>query len=295
VSVRVGWIGAGIMGAPMAGHVLAAGHEVSVFSRRQVSAAGLLDAGATWAPTPAAAADGADVVITMVGLPADVQEVWLGEDGVLAGARRGAVVVDMTTSDPALAAQLDGAAAGLGVLALDAPVTGGEAGAQAATLRIMCGGRPEAFDAARPVLELLGTPRLLGEAGAGQHAKLVNQIAISSGMVALCEALVYGAGAGLDLEQVLDLIGGGAAGSWSMEHYGPKILAGDLAPGFKVDHFVKDLGLALAQARRMRLALPGLALAEQLYAAVQARDLGGEGIQALAVVLADLSRVRLER
>jgi 3-hydroxyisobutyrate dehydrogenase len=288
--VRIGWIGTGVMGSSMAGHLLAAGHELTVFNRTKARADGLLERGAAWADSPAAAADGAEAVFTIVGYPADVRETILGEGGALAAMAPGSLLVDMTTSQPSLAVEIFEAAAERGVSAIDAPVSGGDVGARNAALVIMCGGEPEAFERAKPLLDLMGGKvTLQGPAGAGQHTKMVNQVAIASGMVALCEALLYGHRAGLDLELVLDTIGGGAAGSWSLSNYGPRLLRGDLEPGFKVDHFVKDLGIALAEARRMGLALPGTALAQQLYIALSAQGDGERGTQALAAALARLS------
>jgi 3-hydroxyisobutyrate dehydrogenase len=287
---RLGWIGAGLMGSPMCRHLLDAGHELTVNSRRRESAEALLERGARWAESPAAAAAAADITFTMVGYPADVRAVVLGERGVLEGARPGSLLVEMTTSEPTLAIGIHDAAAARGVQALDAPVSGGQVGAEAGTLVVMVGGEQEAFDRARPLLEVFAkSVALLGGPGSGQHTKAVNQIAIASGMVAISEALMYAARAGLDLDQVIDTLQGGAAASWSLGNYGPRVVRGDLAPGFKIDHFVKDLGIALAEARRMRLSLPGLALAEQLYVAAQARGLGENGTQALAEVIAQLS------
>jgi 3-hydroxyisobutyrate dehydrogenase len=288
--MRIGWVGLGIMGAPLVGHLLAAGHEVTVWSRRRESGEAALAAGAVWADSPAEVAAASEVTCTMVGFPADVREVVLGEQGTLAGAAAGDVLVDLTTSEPALAVEVAAAAAARGVGSVDAPVSGGDVGAREATLVVMCGGADEDVARARPVLEPLArTMQHLGGPGAGQHAKMTNQIAIASGMVAVCEALVYAERAGLDLEQVLATIGGGAAGSWTLSNLAPRAVRGDFAPGFKVDHFVKDLGIALAEARRMRLALPGLALAEQLYVAVQARGGGRQGTHALLLALRDLS------
>ncbi len=288
-SLDVAWIGAGIMGRPMAGHLMAAGHRLVVSSRREESARELVDAGARWAATPAEAAREADVVFSMVGYPADVRAVLLGPDGALEGAREGSLLVDMTTSEPSLAVEVAEAAAARGVAALDAPVSGGDVGAREARLVIMVGGEPEAFARARPLLEVMGgTVELLGPAGSGQHTKMTNQVVIASSMVAMCEGLTYAARAGLDVEQVLGVIGGGAAGSWGLANLAPRIVRGDLAPGFKVDHFLKDLGIALDEARRMQLPLPGLALAEQLYRAAQAQGRGQDGTQALIEVLRGL-------
>src|SRR5579871_5824505 len=287
---RVGWIGTGVMGASMCGHLLDRGYEVGVYNRTRERAAPLIERGARWCDSPAAAAAGAQQVVTMVGFPADVREVILGPQGVLAGAEPGALLIDMTTSEPSLAREVHEAAAARGVEAVDAPVSGGDVGARNATLVIMAGGTPEAFERARPLLEVLGRTIVhQGGPGSGQHAKMVNQIAISSGMIGVCEALLYAHRAGLDLETVLGTISGGAAGSWTLSNLAPRALRGDFAPGFKVDHFIKDLGIALAEARRMDLALPGLALAEQLYVATRARGLGQRGTHALLLALADLS------
>jgi 3-hydroxyisobutyrate dehydrogenase len=288
--LRIAWIGAGIMGVPMCGHLLAAGHPVTVFSRRRITAASLLERGAVWADTPAAAAAGADVAITMVGYPADVRTVVLGPDGTLQGAAPGALLVDMSTSEPALAVEIEAAARRRGVASLDAPVSGGEVGAKDAALTIMVGGDEAAYARVLPVLQVLAARvTRMGGPGSGQHTKMTNQIAIASGMVAICEALVYAAAAGLDPDQAIEAIQGGAAGSWSLTNYGPRMVRGDFAPGFKIDHFVKDLGIALAESERMGLTMPGLTLAHQVYEAAQSHGAGERGIQALVLTLAQLS------
>ena len=289
---RIGWIGTGVMGAPMAGHLLDAGHRLSVFNRTRERADALVARGAEWRDSPAAVAAGSDVVFTMVGFPADVRASILGEDGALGAMRPGSLLVDMTTSEPSLAGEIAAAAAEREVGALDAPVSGGDVGARNATLVIMAGGAEEDFERALPLLRELGeTVTLQGGPGSGQHTKMMNQIAIASGMIGVCEALLYAHRAGLDVERALDTIKGGAAGSWSLSNYAPRLLRGDLEPGFKVDHFVKDLGIALAEARRLKLALPGLALAEELYIATQAQGLGQKGTHALLVALARISAV----
>ena len=290
--MRVGWIGTGVMGSSMCGHVLAAGHEVAVHTRTRSKAEPLLARGARWARTPADAATASDVVFTMVGYPADVREVILGEQGVLTGARRGATLVDMTTSEPTLAVEIDEAARAKGVPTLDAPVSGGDVGARSATLSIMVGGDEAALERVRPLLDLMAkTVVRQGGPGAGQHAKLVNQILIATGMIGVCEALLYGYRAGLDLDQVLRSVAGGAAGSWSLSNYGPRMLRGELDPGFMVEHFVKDMAIALAEARRLNLSLPGLALAQQLYVALMAQGHGRLGTHSLILALARLSDV----
>ena len=289
---RVGWIGTGVMGTPMCGHLLASGHPVTVFNRTPERARGLLERGAAWAESPQAVAQHADVVFTMVGFPDDVREIVLGPAGTLAGAGHGTILVDMTTSEPSLAREIYEAARARGVASLDAPVSGGDVGARAAGLSIMVGGDRDAFERVAPLLRCLGATIVhQGPAGAGQHTKMVNQILVASGMVAVSEALLYAHQAGLDLPTVLQSVSGGAAGSWSLTHYAPRILARDFAPGFRVGHFVKDMGIALAEARRMRLSLPGLALVEQLYLALVAQGDGRKGTHALVLALARLSAV----
>ena len=286
--MRVGWIGTGLMGAPMAGHLLAAGHEVHVFNRTRARADGLVADGAVWHDAPASVAEAAEVVVLMVGYPADVRATV---DAALPAMPEGSLLVDMTTSEPTLAVEIAEAAGARGIDALDAPVSGGDLGARNATLVIMCGGTPTAFERARPLLEVLGTPSLNGGPGAGQHTKMTNQIAIAGGMVGVCEALLYAYRAGLDLDATIATIGRGAAGSWSLANLAPRVAHGDLEPGFKIDHFVKDLGIALAEARRMGLPLLGLGLAEALYQGARAQGLGQKGTQALLPVLARMASV----
>ncbi len=280
------------MGRSMCGHLLAAGHSVAVYSRTRERAEELCAAGATWAPSPAAAAAGADVVFTMVGFPSDVREVILGEEGVLSALRPGGVMVDMTTSEPSLAREIYEAARSRGVESVDAPVSGGDVGARNAALSIMVGGDEAVVERIRPLFELMGkTVVHQGGPGAGQHTKMVNQTLIATGMIGVCEALLYAYKAGLDPESVLESVSGGAAGSWSLTNYAPRMLSGDFAPGFLVEHFVKDMEIALAEARRMNLALPGLSLAHELYLALRAQGDGGCGTQALIRVLARLSAI----
>lgn len=291
-TTRIGWIGTGVMGSAMCGHLLAAGHPVTVFTRTRERAAGLLARGACWADAPTAVAAASDVVFTMVGFPADVREVVLGPQGALAGAPAGAILVDVTTSEPALAREIDAAARARGVASLDAPVSGGDVGAREARLSIMVGGDAATVERVRPLLARMGRTIVhQGPAGAGQHTKMVNQILIATNMIGICEALLYAHRAGLDVARVLESVGGGAAGSWALANLAPRMLRGDLAPGFLVEHFVKDMGIALAEARRMRLVLPGLALAEQLYGALIAQGDGHRGTQALVLALARLSGV----
>jgi 3-hydroxyisobutyrate dehydrogenase len=294
-TTRVGWIGTGVMGLSMCGHVLDAGYPVTVHNRTRARAEPLLERGAVWADTPATVAAASDVVCSIVGYPADVRAIVLGENGALSGAAPGSVLVDLTTSEPSLAVEIYEAAAAKDVASVDAPVSGGDVGARNATLSIMVGGDEEAVDRVRPLLEVMGkTIVLQGGPGAGQHTKLVNQILIASGMVGVCEALLYGYKAGLDLETVLESVAPGAAGSWSLSNYAPRMLAGDFEPGFVVEHFVKDMGIALAEARRLNLSLPGLALAEQLYVALTAQGKGRKGTQSLILALGALSSVDWE-
>ncbi|HEX3803483.1 MAG TPA: NAD(P)-dependent oxidoreductase [Solirubrobacteraceae bacterium] len=291
-STRVGWIGTGVMGISICGHLIDAGYQTTVYSRTRSRSQPLLDKGASWAQTPAEVAANSDVTFTMVGYPADLREVVLGEQGVLASARPGSVVVDMTTSEPSLAQEIFTAAAEKGVASVDAPVSGGDIGARNATLSIMVGGETATVEALRPLFELLGKTIIhQGPAGAGQHTKMVNQTLIASGMVGVCEALLYAYRAGLDLETVLESVSGGAAGSWSLSNLAPRMLKGDYAPGFMVEHFIKDMEITLAEARRMNLALPGLALAHELYLALRAQGGGRDGTQALIRALARVSAV----
>lgn len=289
----IAWIGAGVMGRSMAGHLMAAGHPVRVFTRTQQTAAKLVENGATWAASPKEASNGADIAITMVGFPEDVEEVILGSAGVLAAEHPAPILIDMTTSQPSLAVRIADAARAKGTSALDAPVSGGDVGAQNATLSIMVGGDEEAFAKAKPVFDRLGQRVVLqGGAGAGQHTKMVNQILIASGMVGVCEALVYARKAGLDAETVLESVSAGAAGSWSLSNLAPRMLKRDFAPGFYVEHFLKDLRIALDECAKMNLAVPGLAMAHQLYVALRAQGHGRSGTQALLVALENLSGVR---
>ena len=287
---QIGWIGLGVMGAPMCGHLIDAGYRVHVHTRTRARAEPLLARGAVWVEDPRALAAASDVVFSRVGFPSDVRAVLRSERGALAGCRPGSVLVDMTTSEPALALEIAQAAALRDVHAVDAPVSGGDVGAREARLSIMVGGDEAVVAALTPLFERLGrTVVRQGGAGSGQHAKLVNQILIASNMVGVCEALIYAARAGLDLERVLASVSSGAAGSWSLANLAPRILAGDFAPGFFVEHFIKDLGIALQEAERMGLSLPGLELAKQLYESVAALGHGRSGTQSLAFAVASLS------
>ncbi len=290
-SQRIGWIGTGVMGASMCGHLLATGHQLTVFSRTREKALTLLEKGAAWADTPKAVAQNSDIVFTMVGFPDDVRDVIFGDQGVLAGSKTGDTVVDMTTSSPDLARTIHRECATKGVKALDAPVSGGDVGAREATLAIMVGGDQPVFDALKPLFEILGkTIALMGAAGSGQHTKMTNQILIAGTMIGVVESLLYAQGAGMDAHRVIDVIGKGAASSWSINTLGRRIADGDFDPGFYIKHFVKDMDIALEEARRMRLSLPGLALVHQFYVAAMAMGWENLGTQGLYQVLAAMNR-----
>jgi len=291
-TTRIGWIGTGVMGVSMCGHLIQAGYSATVFNRTRSKAEPLIEKGATWADTPKAVAEASDVIFSIVGFPSDVRNVILGADGALAGCQQGNMLVDMTTSEPSLAVEIAEAAQAQGVSSVDAPVSGGDVGARNAALSIMIGGDEEAVAALMPCFSAMGkTIVRQGGPGAGQHTKMVNQTLIASGMVGVCEALLYGYRAGLDLHTVLKSVGSGAAGSWSLSNLGPRIIDGNFDPGFFVEHFLKDMGIALAEARRMNLALPGLALAQQLYLALSAQGHARDGTHALQLALASLSNV----
>lgn len=278
---RVGFIGLGNMGRFMAGHLLTAGHALSVYNRSRDKADELLARGAVWCATPGELAANSDVVITMVGYPHDVEQVYLGEGGIVARANR-ALLIDMTTSSPELAVRVAEAARQKGCRSLDAPVSGGDVGARDAKLSIMVGGEPAAFDEALPILQLMGANIVLqGGPGAGQHTKMCNQIVIASTIMGVSEGLAYAKAAGLDLPTVLKSIGGGAASGFQLNVMGGKMIAGDFAPGFYIEHFIKDLGIALAEAQRMRLDLPGLALARKLFEGLAQQGHGRLGTQSL--------------
>ena len=288
---RIGWIGTGVMGASMCGHLMAAGYPVTVYNRSRDKAQALLEKGAVWADTPAAVARISDIIITMVGFPHDVKDVILGDEGVLSGARAGAIVIDMTTSSPNLARTIHNECAAKGIHALDAPVSGGDVGARDATLAIMVGGDKDTFETARPLFEIMGeTISLMGGAGAGQHTKMTNQILIAGTMIGVVESLLYAQRSGLDANRVIDVIGKGAASSWSINILGRRIADGNYDPGFFIKHFVKDMGIALEEARRMGLALPGLALVHQFYVAAMAMGWENLGTQGLYRVLARMNQ-----
>jgi 3-hydroxyisobutyrate dehydrogenase len=272
---RIGWIGTGVMGSSMCGHLLGAGFSATVYNRTKAKAERLLQRGAIWAKSPKEVAEASDVIFTIVGYPSDVRSVVLADDGVLAGCDEGNIIVDMTTSEPSLAVQIAAAAAQRGVYSIDAPVSGGDVGAREARLSIMIGGDAEAVEALDPCWQVMGSTIVhQGGPGAGQHAKMVNQVLIATNMIGVCEALLYAYRAGLDLTTVMKSVASGAAGSWSLSNLGARIIDNNFDPGFFVEHFVKDMGIALAESKRMGLSMPGLALAHQLYLSLTALEHG---------------------
>ncbi|HAC3736256.1 TPA_asm: NAD(P)-dependent oxidoreductase [Listeria monocytogenes] len=279
---KIGFVGTGVMGSSMAGHLLEAGYEVLVYTRTKTKAEDLLDKGALWVETPGELANKVDILISMVGYPKDVEELYLDENGFLENLAVGTVAIDMTTSSPALAKKMAefGREKGIGVL--DAPVSGGDIGAKNGTLSIMVGGSEDVFLKVKPIFDILGSSVILqGDAGAGQHTKMVNQIAIASNMIGVTEAIIYAEAAGLNPSRVLDSISGGAAGSWSLANLIPRVLKDDFSPGFFIKHFIKDMGIAISEAKQMGLELPGLTLAEKMYQTLAEQGLSEEGTQAL--------------
>lgn len=293
-NTRLGWIGTGVMGQSMCAHLIRAGYALTVFNRTLSKAQPLIDMGARLAASPSAVASDSDVVFSIVGYPSDVRSVLLDpSSGALSTLRPGGVLVDMTTSDPSLAVEIASAAAARSCASVDAPVSGGDRGARNAALAIFAGGDEAVVRRVSPLLEVLGKVSYMGGAGKGQFAKLGNQITIASGMVGLVEGMVYAHKAGLDVRVFLEAIAGGAAGSRSLDLYGRRILERDLAAGFYVNHFVKDLGICLKECQRMGLALPGLALAQQLYLSLVAHGEGNLGTQALILAVERINNVCL--
>ena len=280
--MRIGFIGVGVMGNGMVKNLLRHGYEVSAYTRTRAKALEALDAGAEWRESAADCVRDADAVITMVGFPPDVEEVYFGEKGVLANACPGTLVIDMTTTSPRLAQRIYTEAADRGLCALDAPVSGGDTGARAGTLAIMVGGDREAFDRAVPIFEAMGKSiRYMGAAGSGQHTKMANQIAIAGTLAGVCEAIAYARAAGLDVDEVISTISGGAASSWQLANNGPKSAHGDFAPGFFIKHFIKDMTLADGEARARDLPMPVLEKVLAMFRALEAQGYGDEGTQAL--------------
>ena len=288
--IRIGWIGTGVMGASMCGHLLDAGYPVTVFNRSPEKTRSLTERGAKLAVSPREVGAASDLVFSIVGYPADVEAVTIGPDGALAGMQPGGILCDMTTSSPSLAVKIAAKATEQGVLALDAPVTGGDVGAREATLSIFVGGAEEGLQKVLPCLQRMGKKIMhCGPAGMGQQAKLANQTAIAGVMFSVCESLLYAQQAGLDLRQWHELVSVGAAGSVAMKTLGSRMMNGDFAPGFFIDHFVKDLGLVLEECRRMGLVLPGAELADKFYRSMQTKGQGRKGTQALIAALASFS------
>ncbi|MCU9589292.1 NAD(P)-dependent oxidoreductase [Bacillus velezensis] len=278
----VGFIGLGVMGNSMASHILEAGYPVLVYTRTKQKAEEILNKGAVWQETVKDLSEKADIIITMVGYPSDVEEIYLGENGILRHAKEGAFVIDMTTSKPSLAKKIAEKAKEKSIHALDAPVSGGDIGARNGTLAIMAGGEKEAFEACLPLFSVMGENiQYQGPAGSGQHTKMCNQIAIAAGMIGVAEAMAYAEKSGLNPEQVLKSITTGAAGSWSLSNLAPRMLKGDFAPGFYVKHFIKDMGIALEEAELMGEEMPGLALAKSLYDKLSAQGEENSGTQSI--------------
>ena len=279
---KIGFIGTGVMGSSIVKHLLNAGHEVTIYTRTKSKADALISLGATWAETPAQASKDQHIIFTMVGYPKDVEEVYCGSEGIFSSVQKGTIVVDMTTSEPTLAKKLYEQAKAINVHSLDAPVSGGDIGAQNGTLSLMVGGDKEVFEQMKSIFEVFGQNIVYqGAAGSGQHTKMCNQIAIASGMIGVCESIAYGLQAGLNLEDVLRSISAGAAGSWSLSNLAPRILKADLAPGFYIKHIIKDMKIALDEAERMNLQLPGLSLAKSMYDKLLEEGYGDNGTQAL--------------
>jgi 3-hydroxyisobutyrate dehydrogenase len=280
--MNIGFVGIGVMGRSMAGHLQKAGYELHVYTRTKEKAKPLIDSGVVWHDGPASLAPLCEIVITMVGYPADVEEVYLGPAGLVANAKAGSILIDMTTSRPDLAQKIYSAAKARGIRTLDAPVSGGDKGAREAALSIMVGGDADAFEKALPVLKCMGRNIILqGGPGCGQHTKLTNQVALAGNMLGMCEALAYAKAAGLDQKQVLESISAGAAGSWSLSNLAPRILAGDFAPGFFAKHFLKDLRIAAEAAEAMGVDAPGIRLAKERYEKLVSLGFGDDGTQAL--------------
>lgn len=282
MSKEIAFIGTGVMGSSIVKHLLNGGFNVTVYTRTKEKATPLIELGATWADSPEKAAENKDIIFTMVGFPSDVEEVYLGEEGIFKSAKAGSIVIDLTTSQPTLAKKLYRIAKEKGIASLDAPVSGGDIGAKNGTLSIMVGGDEKVFNEVMPILQLFGENIVYqGEAGSGQHTKMCNQLLITTNMIGVCESITYGLKAGLDIEKVLQSISSGAAGSWSLSNLGPRMLKGDLEPGFYIKHFIKDMKIALDEAQKMGLDLPGLKLSKQLYEQLLEQGYGDKGTQAL--------------
>ena len=278
----IGFIGLGVMGNSMAGHLQNAGYALNVYNRTKERAQSLIDKGSKWQDSVADVAANSNILITIVGFPHDVEEVYLGAEGIIANAEPGSLLIDMTTSKPNLAQQIANDAAARNIASVDAPVSGGDLGAKEARLSIMVGANEDAFERAKPILEIMGKNIVLqGPAGSGQHTKMCNQIAIAPLMIGVVEAMEYAKQSGLEPFTVLKSIESGAAGSWSLSNIAPRALKEDFAPGFYVKHFIKDMGIAIDSAREMNLDLPGLLLAKKLYDKLAELGYENDGTQAL--------------
>lgn len=289
---EIGWIGTGVMGKSMCAHLLNAGYNVSVYNRTKSKAEELIDNGAIWCSNPKEVAERSDIIFTIVGFPNDVKEVYLGDNGILSGAKKGSIIIDMTTSEPSLAQEIYERAKVKGISSIDAPVSGGDIGAKQGTLAIMAGGDKETYNKVLPLFQLMGKNiAYMGKAGSGQHTKMSNQILIASTMVGVVESLIYAYKAGNDLDEVINVIGKGAAGCWSINNLGPRIVKKNFDPGFFIKHFIKDMGIALKEAKSMRLALPGLALAYQFYIAAEALGLDNLGTHGLYKIFAQMNGI----
>lgn len=284
--LKIGFIGTGVMGKNMATHILNSGLTLYIYNRTKLHAQSLLDAGAIWKETVAKLSSEVEVIISMVGYPKDVEEIYFGDQGIINNAKTDSTIIDMTTSKPSLAKQIYKEAKAYGINALDAPVSGGDIGAKNANLTIMVGGDQEIFKKMEPIFKLMGKNIVLqGNAGAGQHTKMCNQIAIASNMIGVCEAIIYAKKAGLNPETVLKSIESGAAGSWSLSNLAPKMIKGDFEPGFYVKHFVKDMNIALSEAKEMGIATPGLKLSKELYDKLITQGKENDGTQVLYQLL----------
>ncbi len=292
---KIGWIGTGVMGRWMCQHLMDSGYSATVHNRTKERAQPLLDAGAAWADSSREVAAASDIIFTIVGFPPDVRDVYLGENGILKGAKSGSIIVDMTTTEPSLAKEIYDQAGGQGIASVDAPVSGGDVGAREARLSIMVGGDEDAVKSVMPLFEAMGKSIVhQGGAGAGQHTKMCNQIVVAGTMIGVCESLLYGHKAGLDLETMLSSISGGAAACWTLDNLAPRVLKRNFDPGFFVEHFIKDMGIALDESKKMGLSLPGLALVHQLYISVQAQGHGRLGTHALTLALEQMSGGRTD-
>ena len=279
---KIGFIGIGVMGQSMARHLMNKGYEVAVYTRTKEKAQGIIEEGAKWCESVAECAKGRDVVITMVGYPKDVEEVYFGESGVLASADQGTYLIDMTTTSPKLAIKIDEVAQEKGLHALDAPVSGGDVGAQKGTLAIMVGGEESDFKACHEIFECMGTNIVYeGKAGNGQHTKMANQIALGGVITSLCEAMAYAKHVGLDMDKMLGSISTGAAGSWQMSNMAPRIAKGDLDPGFYIKHYIKDMTIALEEGHDAGLKMEMLEKIRAMYEKLQDEGYGDLGTQAL--------------